>query len=113
MNTNTQRTLEYLRGQGMRCAIVEHWNSFARVKQDLFGFIDILALDPHQHRVIGVQCCSDANRAAHKAKIQNAPAFLDWLDASGIVFLISWGKHGERGKAKRWQAHCEQIQVER
>jgi len=42
--TPTQRTLAYLREEGYLCAIVEKWNPHARIRQDLFGFIDILAI---------------------------------------------------------------------
>ena len=41
----TQRTLARLRQEGaLEVAIVEHWNPHARIRQDLFGFIDILAI---------------------------------------------------------------------
>ena len=40
----TSRTLAVLREQGYIVAIVEKWNPHARIRQDLFGFIDILAI---------------------------------------------------------------------
>ena len=40
----TQLSLKKLREEGYTVAVVEHWNSFARIRQDLFGFIDLLAL---------------------------------------------------------------------
>ena len=40
----TQLSLKKLREEGYIVAVVEHWNSFARIRQDLFGFIDLLAL---------------------------------------------------------------------
>jgi hypothetical protein len=40
----TSRTLEVLREQGYTVAIVEKWNPHVRIRQDLFGFIDILAI---------------------------------------------------------------------
>jgi hypothetical protein len=36
----TQLSLKKLREEGYTVAVVEHWNSFARIRQDLFGFID-------------------------------------------------------------------------
>jgi len=39
----TQLSLDYLNKLGMTCAIVEHWNAHAGVRQDCFGFGDILA----------------------------------------------------------------------
>ena len=40
----TSRTLAVLREQGYTVAIGEKWNPHARIRQDLFGFIDILAI---------------------------------------------------------------------
>jgi hypothetical protein len=60
--TPTQRTLKALRGQGRICGIVERFNPYGGkhgVRQDLFGFIDIIALDPVLG-VVGVQSCGEA-----------------------------------------------------
>lgn len=40
----TSRSIEVLKEQGYTVAIVERWNPHARIRQDLFGFIDILAI---------------------------------------------------------------------
>ena len=42
-----------------------------KVKQDLFGFIDFIALDPRGARVIAIQCTSSqgGNLAARRRKI--------------------------------------------
>ena len=43
----TQRTLKRLREKEEYplVTIVERWNAFAKIRQDLFGIIDILAID--------------------------------------------------------------------
>ena len=43
----TQRTLKRLRDSGdyPLVTIVERWNAFAKIRQDLFGIIDLLAID--------------------------------------------------------------------
>ena len=51
--TPTQRSLEYLREQGYLCAIVEKWNTHARIRQDLWGWCDILAI--RKGEVLAVQ----------------------------------------------------------
>ena len=51
--TPTQRSLEYLREQGYLCAIVEKWNPHARIRQDLWGWCDILAI--RKNEVLAVQ----------------------------------------------------------
>jgi hypothetical protein len=65
--TPTQRTLAKLRADGWTTAIVEHWNAHARIRQDLFGFIDILAL--RDGETLAVQATSGSNVAARVAKI--------------------------------------------
>lgn len=40
----TSRSLAVLRELGYTVAVVERWNPHARIRQDLFGFIDILAI---------------------------------------------------------------------
>jgi len=44
----TARTLKALRDGGATCQVVEHWNSFAKIRQDLFGCIDVLVLLPDE-----------------------------------------------------------------
>jgi hypothetical protein len=65
--TPTQRSLAKLRADGWTTAIVEHWNAHARIRQDLFGFIDILAL--RDGETLAVQATSGSSVAARVAKI--------------------------------------------
>ena len=65
--TPTQRTLAYLREEGYLCAIVEKWNPHVKIRQDLFGFIDILAIKKGE--TLAVQCTS-TGVAARVKKIQ-------------------------------------------
>ena len=67
--TPTQRTLAYLREQGYLCAIVEKWNPHVKIRQDLFGFIDILAIKKDE--TLAVQCTS-TGVAARVKKIQES-----------------------------------------
>lgn len=54
----TQRSLKYMRAAGYLCQVVEKWNPHARVRQDLFGFIDILCVKGED--IVGIQACSSA-----------------------------------------------------
>jgi hypothetical protein len=92
----TQRTLKHLREQGYRAAIVEHWNSFAKIRQDLFGIIDVLAVGSGE--TIAVQCTSGTNVSARVAKIANSD-ITPILRASGWKLIV----HGWRKAANgRW-----------
>lgn len=110
----TQRTLRELRNQGRICGIVERFNAYAGphgIRQDLFGFIDIIALDP-QRGIIGIQSC-DQSFAEHFKKItqeRNQECF-EWLRCGGKVELWSWRKIKLQrgGKALRWAPKIKEI----
>lgn len=63
----TQRTLAALKAAGYTAAVVEKWNPHARIRQDLFGFIDVLAI--RENEVLGVQACAGASASARVQKI--------------------------------------------
>ncbi len=90
----TSRTLAELEKQGYRAAVVERWNPHARVRQDLFGFIDVLAVK--EGEVLAVQATSDSNVAARVRKIaehDNAP----YVRSAGIRIEV-WGWKKKAGK---------------
>ena len=100
--TPTQRSLKYLRDQGFLCGVVEKWNMHARIRQDLFNIIDIIAIKPGI--ILGVQATSDngGNVAAHYNKALEQPGLKAWLDAGGQFQIVGWGKKGKRGEKKKW-----------
>lgn len=114
----TQRTIRELKNQGRKCAVVEKFNAFVGphgIRQDLFGIIDVIALDP-QRGVIGVQSCG-SDFAAHERKFfdERAEECIDWLSTPGTVLEL-WGwrkvKLHRGGKAMRWQPRIKEFQVE-
>ena len=72
----TQRTQARLKALGWTTAIVERWNQYAKVRQDLFGFIDVLAIKGP--RTIGVQTTTCDHLAERIEKIRNLPAAHTW-----------------------------------
>lgn len=119
-NSPTSRTLKALRIMGYTAAVTEHWNGFAHLRQDLFGFIDILAIRADKPGVLGVQCTTDSNMAARSGKIQDLPAAKVFTQAGNKIWVVGWAKHGPRGKAKHWQMktilvagwHDDRIMIE-
>lgn len=100
------------------CAIVERWNAHAGphgVRQDLFGIIDVLALDP-ERGVVGVQSCGQ-DFAAHEHKLleDRAQECIDWLSTPGTCLEL-WGwrkvKLHRGGKATRWQPRIRDFTLE-
>ncbi len=63
----TQRSLKHLRALGYQAQVVEKWNAFAKIRIDLFGCIDIVAIRPGVP-VLGVQCTSHPNLASRVSK---------------------------------------------
>lgn len=124
--TPTQRTLKALkeRETTIRCAIVEKWNPYAvrsnadgrhaGVRQDLFGIVDILALDL-KYGFVGVQCTgNDFSGHLKKLTQEKAVECLDWLKAGGRLELWAWRKVKVKrgGKAETWSPRIENLTVE-
>ena len=111
----TQRTLRALRQEGRLCAITEKWNAHAGpfgIRQDLFGFIDVLALD-RQRGFVGVQCCAGSGHAARRTKILNDchNEALEWLHCGGKIEIWSWRKLRLKrgGAAMRWAPRIDEL----
>jgi hypothetical protein len=111
----TQRTLRELRNQGRVCAIVERWNQHVGphgIRQDLFGIIDVLALDP-KRGVVGVQSCGQ-DFAAHERKFleERVQECVDWLSTPGTALEL-WGwrkvKLKRGGKQMLWQPRIKEF----
>lgn len=113
--TPTQRTIRALRNQGRVCAIVERWNQHvgaAGIRQDLFGIIDIIALDP-ERGVVGVQSCGNSF-AQHwrKLTVERFEESAEWLQTPGTVLeLWAWRKVKEKrgGKRMLWQPRIKEV----
>ena len=105
--TPTQRTLRELKRRGLVCAVVEKWNPHVvrgdggrGIRQDLFGFLDILALDPVRG-VLGVQACGSAF-SGHVGKLteERAGPVIEWLRTPGTALEL-WGWRKVKVKVKR------------
>lgn len=94
--TPTQRTLAHLRREGYLAAVVERWNPHARIRQDLFGVIDVLAIRAGE--TLAVQATSGSNVSARVRKIAEAE-HLGAIREAGWRFEV----HGWRKAANgRW-----------
>lgn len=82
----------------MTAQVVEKWNPFAKIRQDLFGVIDIVALDGRS--IIGIQCTSGSNHSARRKKIEASTVIPLWKQSGGVIKLISWHKVKNRFQIK-------------
>lgn len=113
----TQRTLRALRSRGLVCAIVEKWNQYVGphgIRQDLFGIIDVLALDP-QSGMIGVQSCGQSFSAHHRKLTEDRyQESTDWLSTPGTSLEL-WGwrkvKVKRGGKAMVYRPRVKVYQL--
>ena len=103
----TQRTIAECKRRGWICQVVEKWNPHARIRQDLFGCIDIVALT--DAGILGIQACAGASHAARAAKMRAEPKTLAWRKAGGVLEVWSWAKRGPRGERKVWTLRTESI----
>lgn len=103
MTSPTQRTLAWLRKQGYTAAVVERWNPHAKVRQDLFGFVDIVSIHPQIQGLSGIQCTTTGHIPDRVRKILAEPRAKAWLTAGLSIHVIGWSKRGPRGKRKLWE----------
>ena len=101
----TQRTLAYCKKLGRTSGIVEKWNSFIKIRQDLFGFIDIICIDKEKG-IIAVQSTGSAHSEhIKKLTIDRKEIVTEWLESGAPLELISWRKVKKvrGGKAMVWK----------
>jgi carbonic anhydrase len=86
----TQRTLDKLRSAGYIAEVVERWNPHARVRHDLFGFVDVLAV--RDGEVLAVQATSRSNVAARVIKVAEHPNVGAVRKAGIRIEVHGWAK---------------------
>ena len=99
----TTLTLGRLRREGWRAAVVERWNPHARVRQDLWGVLDVIAV--REGETLGVQCTTTANVSKRVAKLRGSDAVVDLIRAGWLVQVWGWRKD-RRG---RWR--CRKVEL--
>jgi hypothetical protein len=97
----TQRSKAHAKALGYTVAIVEHWNSFARIRQDLFGFGDLLCMKPNTPLLL-VQTTNSGNISSRVNKIAALPESSAWLSTGNQIEVWGWAKRGAKGKRKTW-----------
>ena len=105
----TARSLQYCRSHGLPASVVERWNPHAKIRQDAFGFIDVIVLDTTNHAIIGVQATSGSNHGARRRKILDEPRALSWVNAGGLIEVWSWSKRPGVTKRKVWTLRREEV----
>lgn len=89
--------MKFLREKGYFVAKTEHWNSFARIRQDLFGIVDVLAVKPGE--TLAVQATSASNVSSRVTKIAEHESTPKLREAGWRIWVIGWTK-GKRGEPR-------------
>ncbi|HQD86810.1 MAG TPA: hypothetical protein PK822_07880, partial [Bacillota bacterium] len=111
-NLATQRTLKALRNDGWLVVVAERWNPYARKRQDLFGWIDLVAIKPGVG-IMGVQVCTQSFSAHMKkyAQAELLDAIRSWRNSGGLAQLWVWRRAVKKGKTRAtW--HCKIYNLE-
>lgn len=112
--TPTMRTLAYCKKIGRTSGIVEKWNSFIKIRQDLFGFIDIICIDPDKG-IVAVQSTGSAHSEhIKKLTIEREEIVREWLRVAPLE-LISWRKVKKvrGGKAMVWKPRIVDFSLDK
>jgi len=103
----TARTLELLRRRGWIAAPVERWIASAGVRQDVWGFADILTAHPRHRRILLVQATTAGHLANRLDKARSRPELRAWLEAGGSFEVFGWARRG-----KRWRVEILAVWAE-
>jgi hypothetical protein len=94
----TQLSLKKLRADGYLVAITEKWNHFCKIRQDMWGIIDLLAIK--ENEILAVQTTSASNMSARAKKIADSEN-IGMIRKSGIkVHIHGWVKTGRKWECK-------------
>lgn len=88
--TPTQLSLRHLREQGYTAEVVERWNPHAQVRQDLFGFVDVLAVRGPE--TLAVQTTSLPNVPSRVKKIGLCQHVAAVREAGWTIRVHGWVK---------------------
>lgn len=111
MPSPTARTLQALREAGYLAEVVEKWIPMAKIRKDLFGIIDIVAIKKGQPGSLGIQATSGSNVSSRVKKALANPNLQTWLETGNRFQVWGYAKQGKRGERKRWAARCLEAQV--
>lgn len=104
MTSPTELSLAALHRAGYLAAVVEKFNAHARVRQDLFGFVDIVAIRPGE--TLGVQTTTRGNMSARLRKIVGHPNLPAVREAGWRIEVHGWKQKKPRA---RWE--CTKVDV--
>jgi len=95
----TALSIDYLYEQGYTLVVKgEHWNAWAKCRQDFAGFIDLIAF--RKNETLGIQVTSRDNMAARRRKIADYENTPDIRDAGWRIEIHGWDRYEGKDRIK-------------
>jgi hypothetical protein len=91
-----------LHKRGMIAVVVEQWNSSRQLRQELFGFVDVLGIGAHG--TLAIQATIDSSLMAKVSKIADSEYIGAVCDAGWSVEVWGWKKIN-----KRWRLNVIDV----
>jgi hypothetical protein len=97
------RTMGWLRDLGFTVGKTEQWLAFAKIRRDLFGFADVVAMKEGTEGILAVQTTHENFLDEHKKLMRTMKTVKLWLRCSNRILLVGWNKFwNAKGTRKRW-----------
>lgn len=103
MSSPTQRSKAFLEGRGYKVAVVEKWNPHARIRQDMWGFLDLVAIRPGE--TLGIQTTSRSNMSSRAKKIAEHENTAAVREAGWKLEIHGWFKDTKG----RWSVKVQDV----
>jgi hypothetical protein len=106
MSSPTVRTIAKLKAMGYLAGRTEHFNTWVKIRQDLFGCIDVIGLK----QGVALLCiqCTTAEHVAHR--LTKAKETLALIASTGNVAEVwGWSKRGAQGTRKLWKVRRVRV----
>jgi hypothetical protein len=102
------KSVALLRKRGYHSENTEHWNAYAKIAQDLLGFVDVIAVGKGEMLLVQVTAWgSISNRLRKIRESDNARAC---IKVPGVHIVIhGWKKTVTAGGAVRWKVKEREV----
>ena len=112
--TPSARTIQHFKKAGFFVQNVEMFIPQINIRRDLFGFIDLVVLDPKSEKIVGIQATTLAHAAERKDKIINScgKTATAWLKCQGIIEVWGWHKYKIPIERKYWRPKIATVTLD-
>jgi hypothetical protein len=111
MPSPTSLSLQALRRSGFTADVVERFLPRISRRRDLFGCIDIIAVDRREPGILGIQATSLPHVAERLAKARSKPELTAWLKAGGRFEVWGWYKRAGAWRVKVLAVRLEDLRA--